>query len=315
MAGKNNGVASNGHPNGSANNGHKNATDHKANGVGTNGHANDTAADDRKPAEGRAPDGRFTVGNAGGPGNPFARRTAMMRKAISEAVTPEEMAAVARVMLDRALAGDVAAARWLAGYNAGRHMHGADPDTLDAHELRVRREGVATVEDMKALFERMPASVMCELAAKVAEGVRRHMAEAFEGGVRRQTANEEKGAELEPEKAGPYMASKADWAPDWMREGRGMPEELFDVCRASPIWMPDQHGHDRVPHAYAAFLREMRAGLVGGLPGGVKAGNECHLVTPADDKRGKSQGQKNGKAGENGAAHLKDGAADGKDGH
>ncbi|MGL4549958.1 MAG: hypothetical protein ACRC33_02120 [Gemmataceae bacterium] len=48
----------------------------------------------------------------------------------------------------------MAAARlWLA-YAAGKPGASADPDTLDAHDLEVRRRSVATAEDIKTVFER-----------------------------------------------------------------------------------------------------------------------------------------------------------------
>ncbi len=257
----------------------------KVNGMAS---ADDTKADGREH-EGREADGRFAFGNKGGPGNPYARQTAMIRKAAADAATAEAAGAMMAALEARGRAGDVAAIRLWFQLSGGRPTPGADPDTLDAHELRVRREGVAGVEDMKALFERMPASQMCELARAVSPRVKQHMAEAFTGGVARQSENEEVGATLVPGKAGPYMADKADWAPDWLREGRGMPEELAEVLERCPAWMPDTHGHDRVGHAYADMLRSLRSGLLGALPVGVKGGNECRLVTPPDDKRKKGR--------------------------
>jgi len=62
-------------------------------------------------ANGRGPDGRFRKGNPGGPGNPHARQVARLRAALLEAITPEDIAAVVRAMIERACAGDVAAAK------------------------------------------------------------------------------------------------------------------------------------------------------------------------------------------------------------
>ena len=120
-----------------------------------NEQSNNTATDGRH--EGRGPGGQFGAGNKGGPGNPFARKTAEMRKAIQDAVTAEDLADVARVIRVLALGGNLAAARLIFSYSAGKPAQGADPDTLDAHELEVRRGAAATEEDMRALFERCPA--------------------------------------------------------------------------------------------------------------------------------------------------------------
>jgi hypothetical protein len=55
--------------------------------------------------------GRFLPGTAPGPGNPMARRTAQYRRAIREAVSPEDLVQIIKVLMDKALAGDVQAAR------------------------------------------------------------------------------------------------------------------------------------------------------------------------------------------------------------
>lgn len=57
--------------------------------------------------------GRFLPGNPGGRGNPFAKRVAVLRSALLEAVTPEDIAAVVRALIDKAKSGDVAAIREL----------------------------------------------------------------------------------------------------------------------------------------------------------------------------------------------------------
>jgi len=219
------------------------------------------------------------------PGNPYARQTAALRKAMTDAVSAQDIADIVAVLKLKASCGNMEAARLLFTHCVGTAGKTADPDTLDAHELGVRRASVASVEDMKAVFERMPASMMCELAAAVSPQVRQHMEEAFAGGVRRQGETEERGKALVPDKAGPYMATKADWAPEWLREKRGIPDELALTLEACPAYTPDYIGIDKVGHVYADMLRDMREGLLEGL--GVKDGSRCRLVTAADDKRGK----------------------------
>ena len=60
--------------------------------------------------------GRFTAGNPGGPGNPYARRVAAMRTQLLDAVDSDGIAEVARAMLAAAKAGDTAAARLVLSY-------------------------------------------------------------------------------------------------------------------------------------------------------------------------------------------------------
>jgi len=59
----------------------------------------------------RGPAGRFAPGNPGGPGNPFARQTGALRSALLDAVTPEEVGAIAAKLVALAKAGNVAAIR------------------------------------------------------------------------------------------------------------------------------------------------------------------------------------------------------------
>ncbi len=46
--------------------------------------------------------GRFTANNKGGPGNPFARRTAALRQAMLDAVTGEDLQAIVRQLIQQA---------------------------------------------------------------------------------------------------------------------------------------------------------------------------------------------------------------------
>ncbi len=57
--------------------------------------------------------GRFVKGHAPGPGRPPAASVHEHRAALVNAVTPDDIRAVARMLVDRALEGDVAAAKLL----------------------------------------------------------------------------------------------------------------------------------------------------------------------------------------------------------
>ena len=64
-------------------------------------------------SNGRDESGRFLPGNPGGPGNPHAAQVGRLRSALLGAVTPEDMRAVALALVEKARAGDIAAARVL----------------------------------------------------------------------------------------------------------------------------------------------------------------------------------------------------------
>ena len=73
-----------------------------------------------KPADGRTDGGRFGPGNKYGKGNPFSRKLGAMRSAFLNAVTEADVAAVARSLLTKTLAGDVEAARLFLSYAVGK---------------------------------------------------------------------------------------------------------------------------------------------------------------------------------------------------
>jgi hypothetical protein len=116
---------------------------------------------------GRTPDGRFAKGNPGGPGkhgNPFARRTADLRKAFCNALTQRQMRELARSLHERALQGDTAAARLLLSYGVGRPGPAADPDTLDRHEMAVFAAAPEMLVEFQSCYKAMTPPVLAELA-------------------------------------------------------------------------------------------------------------------------------------------------------
>src|SRR5262249_2804618 len=106
---------------------------------------------------GRDARGRFTPGNLGGPGNPFARRTAQLRKAFGETASEENVKDVAVALLFKAKSGDVAAAKlWLA-YAVGKPAETANPDTLDCQEFKRWHDNSVTLKALDRMIEGMPA--------------------------------------------------------------------------------------------------------------------------------------------------------------
>jgi hypothetical protein len=101
------------------------------------------AAADQRPSEQRAADhrkdrdakGRFAAGNRGGPGNPFARHLAELRKELFDAAETDAVCDVARKMIERACSGDVAAAKLVLQYTLGRPAEMVDLDDVDLDEF------------------------------------------------------------------------------------------------------------------------------------------------------------------------------------
>lgn len=80
---------------------------------------------------GRDNRGRFTAGNAGGPGRPPAATVHEHRAAMVAAVTPKDIAAIMQALVEKAIAGDVQAAKIVLERFFGRP---ADTETLERIE-------------------------------------------------------------------------------------------------------------------------------------------------------------------------------------
>ncbi|MFO0846482.1 MAG: hypothetical protein U0797_29625 [Gemmataceae bacterium] len=86
--------------------------------------------------EGREANGRFAKGNAGGPGNPFARKVAQLRSLALETVTEDDLAAILKKMVERAKQGDVPAAKLVLQYTLGKPVEQPHPDHIDRDEMQ-----------------------------------------------------------------------------------------------------------------------------------------------------------------------------------
>ncbi|MEX2212584.1 MAG: hypothetical protein WD768_00555 [Phycisphaeraceae bacterium] len=75
---------------------------------------------------GRDAGGRFAKGNAGGPGNPHARRVAHLRARIVEAVTDDDLADIVATLVRCAKAGEPWAVRELLDRCLGKSKPAAD---------------------------------------------------------------------------------------------------------------------------------------------------------------------------------------------
>jgi hypothetical protein len=111
--------------------------------------------------------GRFVEGNPGGPGNPFARRVAALRKVLLSAITHEDIEAMTRLLLDRAKGGDVAAIKLLLAYVVGKPVEAVDPDQLDADEWKFYRQRWTTAEELGQILAGLPPGMACAIVRTV----------------------------------------------------------------------------------------------------------------------------------------------------
>jgi hypothetical protein len=116
------------------------------------------------PEEGRNAGGRFTKGWKGGPGNPFARKVAALRKAALEEITEDDIRGLFRQWHKKAMDGDIAAGALLAKYTLGRPPQGPDPDGLDADEWNRFRNMPSRAEVCLTFIDAIPEAQGMELA-------------------------------------------------------------------------------------------------------------------------------------------------------
>ena len=108
---------------------------------------------------GREANGQFGPGNMIGPGNPYARQAARVKRMMFEVGTDEELRAVIAELFSRARQGDVAAIRLVLAYTAGRPGPAPDPDALDRAELELATSTAAAVVPALAASERFSPDV------------------------------------------------------------------------------------------------------------------------------------------------------------
>jgi hypothetical protein len=118
---------------------------------------------DKTAPSGRDAWGRFAPNNPGGPGNPFARKTAALRKALIDAVTETDLQEIAAILLLKAKQGDLAAVKLLFSYIIGKPEKAADPDTLDRHEWQTALGNMVSPLELESVLGTWPLDLLCAI--------------------------------------------------------------------------------------------------------------------------------------------------------
>ena len=126
-----------------------------------------------EPTSDRPATGRFTIGNKGGPGNPFARQVAEIRKLLLNTVPGERLAKILLAMVEKAEAGDVAAAKLVLLYTAGKPAEAVEPDRIELEDHRLRTESLVPLAGWAPRYGLLPVSS----ANQMWEGVAAEMEE------------------------------------------------------------------------------------------------------------------------------------------
>lgn len=112
----------------------------------------------------RTATGKFAKGNRCGLGNPFARRLGALRSAFLNAVTDEDVAAVARKLAQLAAAGDVQAAALFMCYAVGKPQPAVNPDRLDLDEFSIADAAPTKARTAAVMINAMDPAVAAALA-------------------------------------------------------------------------------------------------------------------------------------------------------
>lgn len=188
----------------------------------------------------RDSNGRFAPGNAGGPGNPFGRLAAALRRALIETTSADDIREIAKRLLEMAKAGNVPAAKLLFAYTIGKPAAAPNPDTLDQEEWQILKDTApmmrelsqvketpdpflpltvartwreATTRDLSGMFGvgLMLPDTNPKLAARMGEMSKEEQAQVLRGLARVMRAEREKEGAAEPRSgAAPIRAAKRD---------------------------------------------------------------------------------------------------------
>jgi hypothetical protein len=128
---------------------------------------------------GRTSDGKFARGNPGGTGNPFARRVAELREAFLDAVSADDLNAIARTLAQRAKEGDVAAGKLLLAYVLGKPTAAVNPDDVDWDEVQRRLRCPLGGDAMSDMMRRYRPEVLVAFDRFLAYAQREEFIERF----------------------------------------------------------------------------------------------------------------------------------------
>jgi hypothetical protein len=128
--------------------------------------------------------GRFLKGNPGGPGNPFRRRIAGYRRALSAAVSNADLEQLGLVLLRHAVDGDWAAAALLLTYTIGRPTEAVDPDADDVHEWQLCQQLPVPAGEVERIINCLPADTACNLVQRLWPLMMKHFKNEIAGIVK-----------------------------------------------------------------------------------------------------------------------------------
>jgi hypothetical protein len=206
--------------------------------------------------DGREANGRFAKNNLGGPGNPFARQTAALRKQLLEAVTPQDMQDICTMLILRAKGGSVPHLKLLFSYVIGKPTEAVNPDTLDRQEMEQYRQELG-MEDLvlsvgRALSPVFACIVVRAIRPVIMERIGSALADQLLQGVPPEFLPADPDAETDPEDEAPAPSPNGEIAAE-----EATPEPLAEAETKEEAPSPNgEIGHE----PQAAVAAPPRAG-------------------------------------------------------
>jgi hypothetical protein len=125
---------------------------------------------------GRDSQGRFTKGNPGGPGNPFARQVAELRKRLLDRLTGLDLDGIADKLIALAKEGDVPATKLLFCYTLGKPAEAVQPDQLDMEEWETFKKTATMAGELPGIMATPDPSFPLDIVRAARPGVARDLA-------------------------------------------------------------------------------------------------------------------------------------------
>jgi hypothetical protein len=153
--------------------------------------------------------GRFNQGNQGGPGHPFARQVARLRRALLQSVTEEDIQEVGRRLVALAKEGNVQAAKLLLSYTIGKPQPAPEPDRLDADEWQIYRDTTPMKTESAAVIDAGAPEFHLNVVRAMRPVIAQLMQQQIEEIVNETPEQREEREQREAEEAERFLSSPA----------------------------------------------------------------------------------------------------------
>jgi hypothetical protein len=151
--------------------------------------------------------GRFSKGNHGGPGNPFARQVAGLRRALIESVTQEDIQEVARRLVALAKEGNVQAAKLLLSYAIGKPQPAPEPDRMDADEWQIYKDTTPMKAESATVISAGPPELHLQCVRAMRPAIARLMQQQIDEIAREMSQEREEREQREAAEDERFLAS------------------------------------------------------------------------------------------------------------